>query len=261
MSLLFVRFWKLSTACRANTIPNDGVIRYLGMFNSERLMVTSPKALSEVLTTKNYDFIKPEQMRRGLGRLLGIGILLAEGEEHKTQRKNLMPAFAFRHIKDLYPLFWDKSREAVQAMTAEVKAEECRKEEPLDIEKETGITKDVVLEVGEWASRATLDIIGIAGMGKDFGAIKDPNTLLNETYRKVFKPSRQAQILGMLNIFLPSWIVRNIPMERNGEIEAAAAIIRNTCRKLSTDTSPFPPFIFLFETSSHDFYLMYIESS
>jgi cytochrome P450 len=156
--------------------------------------------------------------------LLGVGVLLAEGEEHKIQRKNLMPAFAFRHVKDLYPTFWSKSREAVLAMTEAIRSDEAK-----DPEKSS---EGVVIEAGEWASRATLDIIGVAGMGKDFGAIKDPDTLLNKTYRAVFKPSRQAQILGLLSLFLPGWFVKNLPIKRNGDIEAAAAVIRTTCRQL-----------------------------
>ncbi len=67
-----------------NEIPNDGLIRYTHLFNAERLLITSPKALGEVLVQKNYDFIKPSMVRFGLGRLLGIGILLAEGDEHKV---------------------------------------------------------------------------------------------------------------------------------------------------------------------------------
>jgi hypothetical protein len=50
----------------------------------ERLLITSPKALGEVLTTKSYNFVKPSQLRLGLGRILGIGLLLAEGNEHKV---------------------------------------------------------------------------------------------------------------------------------------------------------------------------------
>lgn len=67
-----------------NQIPNEGLIRYLNIFNEERLLVTSPKALAEVLVTKNYDFAKPSMLRHGLARLLGVGVLLAEGEEHKV---------------------------------------------------------------------------------------------------------------------------------------------------------------------------------
>lgn len=66
------------------------------MWGTPRLLPTTPQTLGEVLVQKNYDFIKPPQFRLSLGRLLGVGILLAEGDEHKRQRKALMPAFAFR---------------------------------------------------------------------------------------------------------------------------------------------------------------------
>jgi hypothetical protein len=68
------------------TVPNNGLIRYRHLFNRERVLVVSPKALGEVLVTRNYEFIKPPQLRFGLGRILGIGILLAEGDEHKVSR-------------------------------------------------------------------------------------------------------------------------------------------------------------------------------
>lgn len=68
-----------------NEIPNNGLIRYMHLFNNDRLLITSPEALAEVLVHKNYDFIKPEQIRTGLGRVLGVGVLLAEGEEHKVR--------------------------------------------------------------------------------------------------------------------------------------------------------------------------------
>ncbi|KLU82080.1 cytochrome P450 97B3 [Magnaporthiopsis poae ATCC 64411] len=84
-----------------NSIPNDGLIRYLSILNLERLAPTSAKALQEILVTKNYDFEKPSDFRHTIGRILGVGILLAEGDEHKGQRRALNPAFAFRHIKDL----------------------------------------------------------------------------------------------------------------------------------------------------------------
>jgi hypothetical protein len=54
------------------------------LFNRERLLLTSPKALAEVLTINSYDFVKPSLLRDGLGQVLGIGILFAEGDEHKV---------------------------------------------------------------------------------------------------------------------------------------------------------------------------------
>ncbi|WYZ34453.1 hypothetical protein EsH8_I_000729 [Colletotrichum jinshuiense] len=217
-----------------NTIPHEGIIRYRGLFNQERLLITSPKALSEVLVTHNYDFRKPGAVRSSIGRILGVGVLLAEDNEHKIQRKNLMPAFAFRHVKNLYPLFWSKACEGVEAITDAVRAEVAKgtheglsEDEKADLGPNTA-----VLEIGNWASRTTLDIIGMAGMGRDFGAIRDPSNPLNQTYQHVFKPSRQAQLLAVLGLLLPGNLVHKLPLQRNGDIAKAAETIRSTCRDL-----------------------------
>ncbi|RYP51964.1 hypothetical protein DL768_002760 [Monosporascus sp. mg162] len=218
----------------ATTIPNDGLIRYLGPFNKERLLVTNPKTLSEVLVTRSYDFVKPADVQHALSRILGVGLLVAEGDEHRFQRKKLMPAFAFRHVKDLYPVFWDKSREVVEAMAEHVTAKGPSSSSPseqADPEK-NGKRNSAVIEVGDWASRATLDIIGVAGLGKDFGAIRDPDTELGRSYRSVFSPSKQGQRLALLSLLLPNWVVARIPVKRNDDIASAASYIRSVCRDL-----------------------------
>jgi hypothetical protein len=66
-------------------VPNDGVLHYRWLFNEPRILVTNPKALGEVLVQRSYEFVKPSRLRAGLGRLLGVGILLAEGDEHKVR--------------------------------------------------------------------------------------------------------------------------------------------------------------------------------
>jgi hypothetical protein len=203
------------------------------LFNRERLLLTSPKALAEVLTTNSYDFVKPSLLRDGVGQVLGIGILFAEGDEHKVrlspdivfdivlnllqaQRKALMPAFSFRHIKELYPIFWAKSQEMVARIETQLK-----KNAP-----------DNSVEIGEWISRATLDIIGLAGMGQDFNSLKDPDTKLNRVYRNIFQPSTTARILGLLQFFIPVSILRVLPLKRNDDILTASQVARETSRQL-----------------------------
>ena len=56
-----------------DTIPNDGIIYYTSAFNSERVFITSPKSLAEVLTQKSYTFIKPRQIAKSVGQFLGLG--------------------------------------------------------------------------------------------------------------------------------------------------------------------------------------------
>lgn len=134
-----------------------------------------------------------------------------------------MPAFHYRHVKDLYAIFWSKSREMTEAITK--------------IVNEKGPAQNVedgpVIEMGSWASRATLDIIGLAGLGQDFNAIQDPNTELNKTYRTIFGlPLSNSPILAILGQILPSWILHRLPFKRNIEITTASMKIRSICRDL-----------------------------
>lgn len=207
-----------------NNIPNEGLIYYTSLLNQGRLLVTSPQALSEVLTTKSYDFIKPQQLRNGLGRVLGIGILLAEGDEHKRQRKSLMPAFAFRHIKDLYPIFWEKSTNLVNGLMSVARKEGKESVESID--------DAAVIQIAGWSSRATLDVIGSAGMGHEFDAIEHPDTKINVTYRNVFSPNRQQRIMALLGLFLPQWFLRALPVAHNNKIVESSNTIKEVCREL-----------------------------
>ena len=172
-------------------VPNEGAIRYR-MWTRDRLFLTSAKAIGEVLVQKSYEFIKPAEARNGLIRILGEGVLLAEGDEHKFQRKNLNPAFHYRHVKNLYPVFWGKAREMVQVLA---EASAAAKEATTHDKSSGEAASDSALhpgaiEVGNYTSRATLDIVGLAGMGNDFNSLRNPDNKLNTMYRKVFNPGR-----------------------------------------------------------------------
>ncbi|KAI3172833.1 hypothetical protein DTO046C5_3180 [Penicillium roqueforti] len=184
----------------AKSRPNQDLLRYYIVGNVERVILTSPKSLGELLVTKVYDFEKPELVRQSLRRITGDGILLAEGEEHKTQRKNLMPAFAYRHIKNLYPVFWAKSVEMVKMI-----------EDDLRSRKADG-NNDKTVQISNWASRATLDIIGVAGMDHDFDSLRDPENTLNQSYRKIMSSPPL-----IMKIIQAEW--RDHPQRRTGTFD------------------------------------------
>ncbi|KAJ5383703.1 hypothetical protein N7517_001614 [Penicillium concentricum] len=208
---------------RVKNRPNQDLLRYYIVANLERVILTSPKSLGELLVTKVYDFEKPELVRQSLRRITGDGVLLAEGEEHKIQRKNLMPAFAYRHIKNLYPVFWGKSVEMVKMI-----------EEDLQSRKANG-NNDNTVQISNWASRATLDIIGVAGMDHDFNSLREPDNTLNQSYRKIMSsPPLLMKILFALSMILfgnPIW-VQELPTKRNKDIKESGEVIRNVARQM-----------------------------
>ena len=65
-------------------ISNNDILRDLDLFSSETIVPVSPKALAEIIVHKNFEFIKPPQLAASLGRIHGVGVFLAEGEEHKV---------------------------------------------------------------------------------------------------------------------------------------------------------------------------------
>ncbi|KAJ5292830.1 NAD(P)-binding protein [Penicillium atrosanguineum] len=202
------------------TMPNEGLIRYYIVGNIERIILTSPKALSELLVTKNYDFEKPLMARQSLRRVVGDGILLAEGDEHKLQRKNLMPAFAYRHIKDLYPVFWTKSAEMVQLIQQDIESRNS--------------SEDNTIQVRNWASRATLDIIGVAGMDHDFDSLRNPGNTLSKSYERIFvSPSLTTKILFVVAMLLGNMeVVAKLPTQRNKDIYEGGEVVRNVARQM-----------------------------
>ncbi|KAI1161706.1 cytochrome P450 [Nemania serpens] len=201
-----------------------GLIRYRSIFNEERIMVVAPEALAEVLTTKSYQFKKPDTLVTGLKRIAGNGILLAEGERHKLQRKTLLPAFAYRHIKELYGPIWEIASFAVASLTEAV-ATSPR------VDKQS-----YTVDITEWASKVTLDIIFVAGIGQNIDSVRNQDTkykILQRTYKAVFSYSSQDFILFLLRIWvLPGWVFPYVPLKRNIELSQAAQTLRGICRDL-----------------------------
>ncbi|KAH7254218.1 cytochrome P450 [Fusarium redolens] len=200
----------------SRTIENNGLIRYKHLFNQERLVVTNPEGLKEVLGQNSYDYVKPHLLRAMVGKILGYGLLLSEGDVHKMQRKNLMPAFSFRHIKELYPVFWSKAQELVHGIEKELKEESTSE-----------------IDIVDWASRASLDIIGSAGMGHEFKSLADPS--IEDTmkmYGSMVKQSRGAKLLTVLQLVLPSIITDYLPFQRNMGVLAASRAARETSQRL-----------------------------
>lgn len=62
-------------------VGNDGLILFRGYFHKNKLIVTTPAALADVLVHKSYDVEKPPWTRAFLRKFLGDGLLTAEGDE------------------------------------------------------------------------------------------------------------------------------------------------------------------------------------
>lgn len=208
----------------SNNYNSQGVLLLRTPIVGYRLLVTGPKALQELLVTRSYDFEKPPQIRGFLRQVLGDGLVVVEGEQHKFQRKHVMPAFSFRHIKDLYPMMWQKAVAVTKIIETELR------------ESLTPAFQDDnyigTIEVGEWASKATLDIIGIAGLGHEFNAMKNADDPLVDDYHELLRPDPERFVFFLAWAMGPQKLVARLPWKLNTTFKERTASLRNICRSL-----------------------------
>lgn len=183
------------------------MVRYFFPFGAERLSIADDEAIKQMTVRNPYNYPKPDRARAWMRPVLGDGVLLAEGHVHVQQRKALTPAFCISSIRSLMPIFWEKAIHMAELWEQE-------------LQHESGQTKS--FEVLEWLNRATLDIIGKAGLGTEIDSLDNPETVLRQAYRVCFDFGIQARIVNGLAAF--TQLVRLLPIKTNSDI----AFARNT---------------------------------
>ncbi|KAL8824683.1 MAG: hypothetical protein Q9191_004888 [Dirinaria sp. TL-2023a] len=139
------------------------------------------------------------------------------------QRKHLMPAFAYRHINSLSPLFWAKTAILVGKLWMDITA---------DIGKPGRIPEhSPIVNVSDLACRTTFDVIGVAAFGNDFRTLQKPDTAIFQDYLRVFYRMGQGSS-QILELVLPTWLLYNLPVRRVREIKGAIRAMRDECRTI-----------------------------
>ncbi|KAI8369592.1 cytochrome P450 [Radiomyces spectabilis] len=192
-----------------------GIVGYHGPWNRPRVLITDPEILKEVLTTRHYDFIKSPDTSEFLIRFLGKGILVAEGETHRHQRKMLNPAFGVQTLRDMVPL--------MSVPAGQLRAQwfnELRPNEWTEIDISTGL------------SLATLDVIGIAGFGEQFRCVQNAGTpranRLADAYMGIF--SNDFSSMRVLTFFFP--FLRHLPTPHNLQVKRYLQWLQEDSRQL-----------------------------
>ena len=178
------------------------MFRYLGIMNSERVVVTSKEALAELLQRYQYDFPKTDLLNLLASPIIGQGLVIVNGDEHRRQRRLLTPVFAMKHMRALEPTMWEKALESTELFTKIVTdtATSSGFSEPINIDHYTGL-------VG-------LDIISKAALGVDYQSMKNPDSDLVRNYREVFEPTLVFRALALSRLLFPLELLKKLPLRR-----------------------------------------------
>jgi cytochrome P450 len=197
-----------------DTIPNQGLIRYFGFLNIERVLVTSPEAVRQILQEKPYEFEKQYAQKRILQRFTGKGLVVVEGAVHKMHRKVMLPAFKHQFVNGCYTIFRKKAFELVQSISDHIQLAPDE-----EINKKGLVQKPTsrIMDLDDFVHRAVFDIVGSVNFGYSINALSQPEGLYRKThgYRMAFEPSPSNKVRALLAFAIPTWIVDALPIRSN----------------------------------------------
>jgi len=124
-----------------------------------------------------------------------------EGSEHKLQRKIIGPAFTSLSIRNMTPVFVQKAQELCERWDSILSDELSAT--TLDTKVSNQLSEGVI-DVAHWFSRASFDVIGLAGFNYHFHALEDESEEIYLAYRRMFKMSDKGLgFRGLLDLYLP----------------------------------------------------------
>jgi hypothetical protein len=74
-----------------DTVPHEHFFRMLDIFNKEIVILTDPKAITQPFQTNSYEYVKPVNIKNILKHLLGNGLIVSDGHDHKVRHLGEYP--------------------------------------------------------------------------------------------------------------------------------------------------------------------------
>ncbi|KAI8976691.1 cytochrome P450 [Trametes punicea] len=202
------------------------VVKINAVLGRKWLYVFDPAALQNIVLKEQGTYDQIEWLVRSNNMLLGAGLLSVLGDVHRKQRRMLMPVFSAKHLRELTPVFYEVAGRLVDAIARRVQ------DTPRDI------------DMLDWMSRASLEIIGQAGMGHSFDPLvsddaSDPFTEAAKEYLPLsFTPEMMVvrQLSPLLTKLGPAWfrrwIVDHIPISRTQKLKRVVDVLHQTSVKI-----------------------------
>ncbi|KAF7328581.1 hypothetical protein MVEN_02546200 [Mycena venus] len=151
------------------------VVRQMGLFGEERLILLSPEALQQFVVTGRLEYPRPQFIRDVMGMIVGYGLFTVTGDEHKQLRKSITP-----RVFDSKPhgpcvetdMYYEPIEGLIDIMKTKLGA---------DSAQETG----KILPVYEWMCKVTLDIICETAFGYKSDCLHNPSAELAVAFESI----------------------------------------------------------------------------
>ncbi|KAL1715757.1 cytochrome P450 [Schizophyllum commune] len=208
----------------------------------QRLLINDPKALHYIMQTAGYGYVRTEDKKEPMRTLVGKGILTVEGDDHRRQRRIMLPSFGSIQANTFVPSFAAK---AAQVKPLLAMADMIAKSMPDD--------KGTVVDIPSWVARATLGegrvydlyrprsslMLRSAAFDYQLNALEDPtsNKLVSVYYNLFTKtrltPTNFEILLDEAFALVPKTLMR----WWNDHVPNARIVYMKQCREAAEDVA------------------------
>ncbi|KAJ7767227.1 cytochrome P450 [Mycena metata] len=192
--------------------------QFKSLLNVRELYTADTVALEHIVRN-NFIYQKRATLQNSNNTLAGQGLLGVEGETHKRQRRVMNPAFGTAQIRGMMEIFLEKSVELRDVWTRKIG----------DNSKSTRI------DILDWLSKMTLDVIGQAGFDYQFDSLnpdKKPNEI-HETFSKLFHSPNRSREIAFRTSSIP--LLRVLPLARRKAFNEARQTLFDFGYKMLAD--------------------------
>ncbi|KAG1781413.1 cytochrome P450 [Suillus placidus] len=115
------------------------VFKVPGVFGQSKVILWDPKAISHFFARDTWLYNQTPFTKIAVRSTVGRGMLWADGESHKRQRKALNPAFSAAAIRSLTSVFHDAAHKTVIAWDAKIESNQRTHCAVIDVQQCAGI--------------------------------------------------------------------------------------------------------------------------
>ncbi|OBZ66782.1 GDP-L-fucose synthase [Grifola frondosa] len=170
--------------------------------------------------------VKGHKNLTGYVSQFGRGLLWAEGESHKRQRKAISPAFSNVAIRRLTSVFYDSAYKLKSSWDSQLE-----------------FTESAVIDVQGWMNHVSLDSIGIAGFSHDFGSLDGKESAVATVF-DAFGTLKPSVLTVLILLFAHTFPIlfkiptphRRLQTQLNSSMEEIVDELLENTRKESTET-------------------------
>ncbi|KAG1733369.1 cytochrome P450 [Suillus paluster] len=190
------------------------------VLGESRVILWDPKAVSHFFARDTWLYHQTPFHKIALRTTMGRGVLWADGESHKRQRKTLNPAFSAAAIRSLTYVFQDAAYKAVTAWDAEIGSNQG--------------THCAIIDAQQWMNHISLDSVGIAVLSHDFGALDGKDSDVAQVLNAFGSSTGVSHNLVILAQNFPS--ILKLPIPRTQFSQKFNLIIGKICQDMLSRT-------------------------